>query len=147
MAELKPGIDFVGVGVGVMIRNGKGEMLFGLRAKNCRNEAGRWSAPGGCVEFGETLAEAAKREVLEEFGIKVEVVRLLTVIDHIIKGEKQHWVNPLLEARIVGGKPKIMEPGKFERLSWFALDRLPENLAINWLEFFRLVKEGKVRID
>ncbi|MFA4855408.1 MAG: NUDIX domain-containing protein [archaeon] len=146
MAKLKPGVDFVGVGVGVMVRNEKGEMLLGLRAKNCRNEAGKWTAPGGCVEFGETLADAAKREALEEFGIKVEAVRLLTVIDHIIQTEKQHWVNPLLEARIVSGRPKIMEPDKFERFGWFALDKLPENLAINWLEFFAEVKAGKIKI-
>ena len=80
-ANLKPGRDYVGVGVGVMIRNAKGEMLLGLRTKNCRNEAGKWSAPGGGVEFGETLAEAGKREVLEEFGIEVEVTRLIGVIE------------------------------------------------------------------
>ena len=145
--NLKPGRDYVGVGVGVMIRNDKGEMLLGLRTENCRNEAGKWSAPGGGVEFGETLAEAGKREVLEEFGIEVEITRIIDVIDHIIPAEKQHWVNPLLEARIVSGSPKIMEPDKLDKISWFPLDALPENLTINWIEFFQDVKDGKRKLD
>ena len=72
MAELKPGKDYVGVGVGVLIRNDKGEMLLGLRTDKCRNDAGKWSAPGGCVEFGETLAQAAVRETREEIGLAVD---------------------------------------------------------------------------
>lgn len=146
-ADFKPGRDYVGVGVGVMIRNDKGEMLLGLRTKKCRNEAGKWSAPGGCLEFGETLAEAGKREALEEFGIEVEITRLIGVIDHILPDEKQHWVNPLLEAKTVSGSPKIMEPDKLEKISWFPLNDLPENLTINWVEFFKDVKEGKRKLD
>jgi len=146
MPDLKPGVDFVGVGVGVMVRNDKGEMLLGLRTENCRNEPGKWTAPGGCVEFGETLFDCAKREAKEEAGIEVEPARLLTVIDHIIPNEKQHWVNPIIEARLVKGLPKATEPRKLKEWRWFSLENLPENLTINWIEFFLLAKEGKIKL-
>lgn len=147
MQELKPGVDFVGVGIGVVVRNEKGEMLFGLRTENCRNEPGKWSAPGGSLEFGETLEQCCVREVKEEVNLDVEIVRLLKVIDHFIPGEKQHWVNPLFEARVVGGEAKIMEKNKFAKLAWFSLDNLPENLTVNWAEFFKGVKEGKIKFE
>lgn len=147
MAELKPGIDFVGVGVGVMVRNRKGEFLLGLRTENCRNEPNKWCFPGGGVEFGEKLFDCAKREAKEEAGIEVEPVRLVKVIDHIIPAERQHWVNPIIEAKLVKGPPKAMEPHKLREWRWFSLETLPENLTINMVDFFKDVKERKVRID
>src|SRR6202030_1648245 len=44
---------------------------------------GEWSIPGGVLEVGETLREAAVREVLEETGLTVEVGELLGVFDRI----------------------------------------------------------------
>jgi len=137
MGKLKPGVDFVGVGVGVMVRNEKGEFLLGLRTENSRNEPGKWCFPGGCVEFGEKLFDCAKREAKEEAGIEVEPVRLVRVIDHIIPAEKQHWVNPIIEAKLVKGTPKVMEPHKLREWRWFSLETLPENPTINMVDFFQ----------
>ena len=147
MTELKPGKDFIGVGVGAMVRNESGEMLLGLRSSNSRNEAGNWTAPGGCVEFGESLENAVIRETREEFGIEVKVVKLLKLNNHFLPAEKQHWVNPLFEAKLVKGEPKIMEPDKIMKVKWFPLDDLPENLTSNWQEFFKDVKNGTIKLD
>lgn len=143
----KPGVDFVGVGVGVMVRNEKGEFLLGLRTNNVRNEPGKWCFPGGCVEFGETLFDCAKREAKEEAGIEIEPLRLVKVIDHIIPDERQHWVNPIIEARIVKGKPMAVEPGKLKEWQWFSLKNLPQNLTLNMVGFFKEVKEARIKID
>jgi mutator protein MutT len=146
MHDLKPGKDFVGVGVGVMVRNEKGEFLLGLRTENSRNEPGKWTFPGGGVEFGETIFGCAKREALEEAGIEVEPFRLVKVIDHIIPDEEQHWVNPIVEARIVSGSPCVREPQKMSEWNWFSLENLPENLTLNLAEFFSEIKSGAIKL-
>jgi ADP-ribose pyrophosphatase len=57
---------------------------------------GMWGIPGGVVEIGETLIEAVKREVLEETGLRVEPIELITVFDSINRDEdgvvKYHYI-------------------------------------------------------
>jgi ADP-ribose pyrophosphatase YjhB (NUDIX family) len=45
---------------------------------------GWWSIPGGLLETGETLETAVVREVLEETGLKVEVVRFFEIFQRIM---------------------------------------------------------------
>lgn len=46
-----------------------------------RSDNGLWAVPGGLVEVGETLAEAAVRELWEEPGIQAHVTKLLGIVD------------------------------------------------------------------
>ncbi len=55
---MKRGIDYIGVGVGAIIRNEQGEVFLARRGPLAKNERGLWEFPGGAVEFGEKLADA-----------------------------------------------------------------------------------------
>jgi 8-oxo-dGTP diphosphatase len=52
---------------------------------------GRWGFPGGVLELGETVAQGAMRELLEETGVTAEPAGVLTVIDGIDRDD-QDWV-------------------------------------------------------
>jgi len=69
------------VGVGVIVFRDK-EVLLVKRNKDPNK--GHWSIPGGRQMLGETAAEAAQRELLEETGVKVDLLLLVDVVDAII---------------------------------------------------------------
>jgi 8-oxo-dGTP diphosphatase len=68
-------------GVGVVILKGD-KVLLVRRGKEPGR--GRWGLPGGAIELGETVAQAAEREVDEECGIEIEIRDVIEVIDRII---------------------------------------------------------------
>lgn len=68
------------VGVGAIVWRGN-EVLLIRRGQPPR--AGEWSIPGGGQELGETVVQAAIREVFEETGIEITVTDVVTVVDMI----------------------------------------------------------------
>ncbi len=128
---MRKGRDYIGVSAGAMIFNDKGELFLAKRSKNTKNEQGHWETPGGNVEFGETLEEAAKREIYEEYGVELDIIEQFPTADHLIPAEKQHWVATTFLARIKPGQvPTIKEPDKCDAIGWFSLDALPRPLSI-----------------
>lgn len=127
---MKRGIDYIGVGVGAIIVNDQGQLFLAQRGPLAKNERGLWEFPGGSVEFGETLAEALRREIREEYGMEIEVGALLDVVDHILPAEGQHWVSPTYICRAQSGEPRILEPGKCTGVGWFSLNDIPLELTI-----------------
>ena len=126
---MKRGIDYIGVGVGAIIADDRGRLFLARRGPKAKNERGLWEFPGGSVEFGETMADALRREMREEFGIEIIVGKLLDVVDHILKEEGQHWVSPTYLCTIAAGEPHIMEPGKCAEIGWFRPDEVPQELT------------------
>ncbi len=115
------------VGLGVMIKNESGKVLLGLRLSE--HGQGTWSFPGGHLEFGETMAQAAAREAKEETDLDVSKLELISVADEMGALEKgKHYVNIGFAAHSVTGEPKIMEANKCERWEWFDLENLPESI-------------------
>tara|TARA_B100000686_G_C16681265_1_gene912092 strand:+ start:886 stop:1323 length:438 start_codon:yes stop_codon:yes gene_type:complete len=74
-----PDRPYVGVGV-IVFRDHKVLLV----KRNKEPNKGHWSIPGGRQMLGETAAEAAKRELLEETGVEVDQLSLVDVVDAII---------------------------------------------------------------
>ena len=72
------------IGVGAIIVGDRGVVLI-KRGKPPR--LGSWSLPGGAQKVGETVNEAARREIREETGLDAEVKGLVDVVDSISAAE------------------------------------------------------------
>lgn len=68
-----------------MVFNAAGDVLLIRRGKE--PQYGRWMVPGGTLEWGETLEEAAVREVREETGIEIEIETFVEIIEAITPGD------------------------------------------------------------
>ncbi len=98
-----------------------------------RADNAHWGLPGGHVEPGESVAQAAAREVLEETGFAVEVGRLIGVYSdperqtvESSSGERSQFVNLCFEARVIGEIGRPTTPEETRDRGFFPLDALPE---------------------
>ena len=111
----------------MLFRNNK--ILLGRRhddpekASSQLNGAGKWTMPGGKLDFGETFEEGAKREVKEETGIELNTAKVICVNND--KVETAHFVTIGLFSEDFNGEPKVMEPDEITEWQWFDLDNLP----------------------
>lgn len=109
-------IQNVRVGVAAVISDQQGRVLFG-RCKGSHGAGesvesehplykpdcgvlGQWAFPGGHLEFGETYFQCAEREALEETGLRVKAVRMITVTNYVL--EEMQRVTQILSN--VGGR-------------------------------------------
>ena len=87
-----------------------------------------WALPGGFVEAGESAAAAARRELLEETGLEVELVELF----HVYADPARDPRGPTLSAVFIGraaGTPVGGDDAAHAEV--FSLDALPAPLAFD----------------
>ncbi|MEM0374058.1 MAG: NUDIX hydrolase [Sulfolobaceae archaeon] len=89
------------VAVGVLIEH-EGKYLLIKRLKP--PSAGHWAVPGGKVEYGERLEDAAKREIKEETGLDIEVGEIIAIVEVFREGF--HYVIIDFKGKIIGGNLK-----------------------------------------
>jgi ADP-ribose pyrophosphatase YjhB (NUDIX family) len=119
-----PGYVTPKVAVGAAVGNDKGEILLVQRA-----DSGIWLYPTGWADIGYSAPEVVVKEVLEETGIEVEVVRLIAVLDGLRVGMSRIPLYSLVfQCRPVGGELKA-HPLECTDVGWFPLDDLPFPLA------------------
>ena len=92
-------------GARVIIVNNEGKILL-VR----QNHQGKsiWMPPGGASEEGESTRDTAIREIMEETGLIVRIVRLLWTVEEISESRGQRFVNFFL-GTVIGGKEELGE--------------------------------------
>jgi ADP-ribose pyrophosphatase YjhB (NUDIX family) len=119
----------------VVVRDG--EILLEHRVDN-----DLWALPGGALEPGETVAEAAMRETLEETGIRVRVVGLVGIYsdpNHVIaydNGEVRQQFSICLRSEPVGGELEAQR-SEAKRVAWVPVTEL-DQLSIHPAQRLRI---------
>ena len=98
------------------------KILLGMKKRGFG--AGRWNGFGGKVQEGETIVEAAKREILEEAGIEVGDIEKMGMIDFEFCGNPE-----ILEVHVFRAKDFSGIPAESEEMKpqWFYIDEIPFN--------------------
>ena len=123
-------------------------ILLGL--KKAGFGAGRWNGFGGKVEKGESIEEAAKREIMEEAGIEVSDLNKIGIIEFEFKDNPE-----VLEMHIFKSSDFKGEPAESEEMkpTWFHMDEIPFKDMwpddIYWMPLFLKGKKfrGKFLLD
>ena len=128
MRKLVGHILLLTIGCGVIVENEDGEILL-----QKRTDDGTWGTPGGGMNFGETFAEAAAREVLEETGLTVGNLSLFGIYsgkDSIVEyPNKDVCFGALVIFRTNKYSGELFAGSdESEELRFFSRDRLPRNL-------------------
>lgn len=92
------------------------------------NEPQGWALPGGFVDYGESLPDAAVREAREETTLEVELEELFHVYSEPDRDPRQHTISTVFIGQS-SGEPKGEDDAN--RAEVFALDALPSPLAFD----------------
>jgi 8-oxo-dGTP diphosphatase len=132
-----PEIPLVGIGAIII----EGDRIVLVKRANPPIQ-GHWSIPGGVLEVGEMVREAAVREAREETGLIVEPGELLGVYDRILRDVEHrvqyHYVLIDFLCRPLGGE--LLAASDAAEVRWFTREELPAlNLADDTLD---VIKQG-----
>jgi ADP-ribose pyrophosphatase YjhB (NUDIX family) len=117
--------------VSAVIFDGRGRLLL-----QQRSDGGQWGLPGGSVEIGESVHDAVIREVREETGLQVTVLRLIGVYSEpalqVVRypdGNVWHYVNVCFECAVRSGELTTCD--ETLALRYVPTARLPATLLPN----------------
>jgi 8-oxo-dGTP diphosphatase len=108
-----------------------------------RGDTGTWALPGGTLEWGETLASALGRELLEEAGVEsFSVDRLVGVFSRPDRDIRFHAVTVVVACQVEAPARPPMNSLEIREVRLFTDDELPEPLAMGMSDMLRAAREG-----
>ncbi|KAG7172103.1 8-oxo-dGDP phosphatase NUDT18-like, partial [Homarus americanus] len=121
--------------VAAVLVNDEGHVLMMQEAKS--SCAGKWYLPAGRMEAGETIVEAAKREVLEETGLETDITTLL-----MVESASGSWFRFVVTGTVVGGTLKTPASADKESLQAKWVEDLSE-LSLRGNDIYPLIRRAK----
>lgn len=118
-----PAANSLVVAASAVVSDEQGRILLQRRSDN-----NSWSVPGGAMELGESISDAAVREVKEETGYDVVIQRLVGIYSdpgHVVAysdGEVRQQFSVCFACRVVGGESAPSEESL--EVAFFAADEL-----------------------
>jgi mutator protein MutT len=131
--------------VGIILRRDNGD-FFLIKRSNSTWAESYWNFPGGLIEPGESIVDAAVRETQEEIGVHVNPADFqLTHVLDVQKGgtNTQSIYGFYFMASTWSGEPKNNEPTKITDAQWFNAHALPDRITEHALLALQAIRESK----
>lgn len=98
--------------------NDKNQLFVAKRADTKKFMPGIWELPGGHIEFGESLSEGLRREIMEEFGVYIEVGRPFDSFTYICDDGLEHVLEIACHATLAHGQKPRLNPKDHSGFKW-----------------------------
>ncbi len=123
-----PKSPFCTVDAIIEIRSNMNTQLEGIILVKRKNPPFGWAIPGGFVDYGETLEDAVRREMKEETGLDVTLVRQFHTYSDPDRDPRHHTISTVYIAASAG-RPKAGDDA--EEVGIFTEDSLPEDIVFD----------------
>ena len=142
------GKNFVGISTSFICHDGKGKILLGKRAPSARDEQGRWDPGAGSLEFGLTVEENIRKEIMEEYCVEALKIDFLGYFDVFrnINGHNTHWLALVHAVQVDPKKVSLGEPHKISEIGWFSLENLPNPMHSQFENFMNKFGDNLNRV-
>ncbi len=128
---------------GCIITDKKGQIL--LLHRNTEKWV-QWEVTGGKIEENEDVKTTAVREVKEELGVDVEIVKKLGDKEFQEKDDVLHYT--WFKAEIKKGAPKVMEPQTFDEVGYKSLEEMKLlTISAGAAAFLELVQSDSIKLN